>query len=82
MDVPRSVQVIKVFLVVMACLRPDFTYCEQVAATEITKAADPMYWCLLNRPWVSSMWQLRLNDGWTTFTRCQLVNTGKNGRLG
>ncbi len=73
---------IKIFLVVVACLRPDFTQCEQLTATEIVRPVDPMYWCLLNRPWVSSMWQTKVNDGWTVFTRCQLVNTEKNGRLG
>ena len=64
---------LKVFLIVWACMEPDYTRCEQLVATEIKREADPMYWCLLNRPWVASMWQLRLNDGWLTFTKCQTV---------
>jgi len=72
---------IKVFLLVMACYRPDFTYCEELMAEEII-ASDPMYRCLLIRPAVASLWQLRLNDGWLTFTKCKLVNPTKNGRLG
>jgi hypothetical protein len=72
---------IKVFLLVVACMRPDFTTCQQLMAEEIT-GPDPVYWCLLNRPFAAMLWQERMNDGWLTFTRCQLVNTEKNGRLG
>lgn len=73
---------IKVFLIIMACWRPDFVYCEQLMAIEIVEEVDPMYWCLLNRPAVVSKWQTKVNDGWVTFSRCQLVNPTKNGRLG
>jgi len=73
---------IKVFLIVMACLRPNFTHCEQLAVTEIVRETDPMRWCLLHRPWVASRWQVRLKDNWLTFTRCEFVNPEKNGRRG
>ncbi len=81
MDVRGLVQVIKIFLIVMACAKPDFTLCEQIMAMKVT-GPDPMYWCLLNRPRAAVMWQTRLNDGWLTFTRCQNVNPTKDGRLG
>ena len=76
---------IKVFLVVVACFQPDFTRCVQLMAAEITNEADPMYWCLLNRPATVALWQLRVDerlDGWITFSRCKLINTEKNERLG
>lgn len=72
---------IKVFLIVMACMRPDFTHCQQLMAEEVT-GSDPMYWCLLNRPRTASLWQARMPERWLTFTRCALVNAEENGRLG
>ncbi len=72
---------IKIFLVVVACMRPDFTECKMLMAEEIT-GFDPMYWCLLNRPRAAMMWQARAGDRWLTFTRCQIVNPTENGELG
>ena len=72
---------IKVFLIVMACLEPNYTACQRLTTVEVT-GPDPMYWCLLNRPRAAMLWQLQIKDGWITFTQCQLVNTEKNGRLG
>ncbi len=72
---------LKIFLIVVACARPDFTACQQLMVEEIT-GPDSMYWCLLNRPRAAMLWQTRLSDNWLTFTRCQLVNPTKNGRLG
>ena len=72
---------LKVFLIVWACMAPNYLQCERVMAMEITKEDDPMRWCLLQRPWVASMWQRRLNDGWLTFTRCQFVTPAKDRRL-
>ncbi len=74
---------IKVFLIVMACMRPNFTACQQLMAEEVT-GPDPMHWCLLNWPRAAALWQLRLPDDrrWLAFTRCQLVNPTQNGELG
>lgn len=73
---------LKVVLIVWACAAPNYLHCEQLMATEIRREEDPMRWCLLQRPGVASMWQLRLNDGWLTFTECRFVNPEKNGRKG
>ena len=73
---------LKVFLIVWACLEPNYTDCEQLIATEIIRDVDPMRWCLLHRPAVAMLWQKRLNDGWLTFTQCKIVNPDKNGELG
>lgn len=73
---------IKVFLVIVACWQPYFLYCQQLMAIEVIEEVDPMYWCLLNRPAVVSMWQTKVNDGWVTFSRCQIVNPTQDGRLG
>lgn len=69
---------IKVFLIVMACMKPDFTTCERLAFVEMQ---DPEL-CQLRRPTAAMLYQLDLPNGWLTFTRCQLVNPEKNGRLG
>ena len=70
---------LKVFMIVWACYAPEYTHCEQLSVTEIAREADPMYWCLLNRPWTASMWQLRLNDGWLSFTECRRVSASNLG---
>ena len=73
---------LKVFMIVWACLEPNYTHCEQLMASEVTRGKDPMRWCLLTRPGMAALWQEKLNDGWLTFTKCQIVNPDKNGELG
>ncbi len=69
---------IRVFLIIMACMEPNFTTCERLASFMLP---DPEI-CQLRRPEAAMAYQLDLPDGWLTFTRCQLVNSEKNGRLG
>ncbi len=69
---------IKVFLIVMACVEPDYTECQWLYAAEMY---NPKI-CQLRRPMMAMGFQLDLPDGWLTFTRCELVNPEKNRRRG
>lgn len=71
---------IKVFLVVIACMAPNYTYCEWMESVEMS---DPET-CQLTRPVAAGVFQLQLPEGsgWRTFTRCELINPEENGRLG
>ncbi len=69
---------IEVWMVIVACLAPHYTDCEVL---ETVKFTDPER-CQLMRPAAAAFVQLNLNDGWLTFTRCELVNPEENGRLG
>jgi len=69
---------IKVFLVVVACLAPDYVKCDQIA---VYRMKNPVV-CQLNRPPMVMFYerQNNLNDGWFIFTRCQIVNTENGDR--
>ena len=73
---------LKVWMIVMACMAPDFTTCQRMAAVEWS---DPIT-CQLDRILVSGLWRIKLeNQGhsnWSIFTRCEIVNPEKNGRRG
>lgn len=69
---------IKVFLVILACMKPNYTACQWL---DVVEMPNPEI-CQLRRPTAAMFFQPGLPDGWLTFTRCELVNTEKNGRLG
>ena len=69
---------IKVWLIVVACLEPDYTLCARYPAIE----QPNMRVCQLNRSAAASTYQTFGYDGWLTFTKCQYVNPDKNGSLG
>lgn len=73
---------IKVFLIVVTCMRPDFTTCKWMEAIERPDSIT----CQLDRVPVSGWWRVEIREqgfsNWEIFTRCELVNTEKNGRRG
>lgn len=73
---------IKVFLIVMACQAPDYTICHRM---DVIERPDPVT-CQMDRVPVSGWWRTNIqNQGysnWSIFTRCELINTEKNGRRG
>ena len=72
---------IKAFLIVTACLRStNFTQCEPLTIIKIT-GPNPPYWCQLNRPAIASLFQTQVDDGWLTFTRCEIVDSSEGGGL-
>ncbi len=77
---------IELFLIVTACLEPNYTDCHQLKAYDYTQESP--HFCQLDRPYQAAAWQLWLdlgeegNMGWRTFTRCQYVNPDQNGETG
>lgn len=73
---------LKIFLIVMACMRPDFTTCKLM---EYVEQPDPTT-CQLDRVPVSGWWKIEIREqgfpNWSIFTRCEIVNTEQNGRKG
>ncbi len=69
---------IETWMLIVACLAPHYTGCVML---EEIKFEDPEM-CQLRRPTAAMIFQLDLPDGWVTFTKCELLNTEKNGRLG
>lgn len=74
---------IKVFLIVTACLAPNFVECEWM---EVIERPDPIQ-CQLDRIPVSGWWrhEVQVEQGflnWSIFTRCDLVNPESNGEKG
>ena len=73
---------IKIFLIVMACVAPDFTTCQRMAVVEWSNPIN----CQLDRILVSGLWREKLQSqgysNWSIFTRCEIVNPEKNGRRG
>lgn len=70
---------LKVFLVIVACAEPNFTEC--LTPKAIGPFANPEL-CQLERSVVTPAYQLAAPEGWRIFTKCQLINPTKNGRLG
>ncbi len=60
---------IEVFLTVIACMEPDYERCQVLHEYEMSDW--PPYVCQLNRPYMASVWQTQVYDGWLTFTECE-----------
>ncbi len=74
---------IEVWLIVTACLAPNFVECKWMEAIE---RPDPIT-CQLDRIPKSIEWRYRVQDvqgfyNWSVFTSCELVNAELNGRRG
>jgi hypothetical protein len=77
--------VIKVFLIVSACLGPQHTECKMMEAINLTTAGPVA--CQKARIPVSSYWryEVQVEQGflnWAIFTRCELVEPEKDGGSG
>lgn len=73
---------LKVFLVVVACQAPNYTYCKWMEAIEVP---DPLT-CQEERVPVSGVWKAEVRrqgfTDWEVFTRCELINPEQNGKKG
>lgn len=69
---------IEAWMIIIACLAPNYTDCERLETIKFENSER----CQLLRPTAAAIFQLDLNDGWLTFTKCELVNPEKNGRRG
>lgn len=66
---------LKVFMVIIACAKPHYVECVPMKTVE----QPTMRSCFLNRPAGATLFQLRLPDGWLTFTECRRVNMELKG---
>jgi hypothetical protein len=66
---------IQVFLVILACVAPDFTYCKRML---IVERPDPIT-CQFDRLPIGGVWQLELREKnlykWSIFTHCEFVKS-------
>jgi hypothetical protein len=70
---------IQVFLVVLACVSPDFEYCKRML---IVERPDPIT-CQFDRIPISGVWQLEIRKKglfkWSIFTYCDIVESERTG---
>jgi hypothetical protein len=67
--------VLKVSLIIWACMAPGWQNCSHVKTLDMT-AAGPVR-CELNRPVVAHITQEYLFDGWYPFTECRVMDLGE-----
>lgn len=71
----------RLFLIVFACMAPDFSTCHQMSSYEYT--LRPHYECQLDRPYYLMVWQDIVeqhgNHDWLTFTRCRFETPEQRG---
>ncbi len=69
---------IQVWMIIVACLAPDYTECRTLGQIRFVHPEV----CQLQRPTMAGVYQLMVPHGWMTFTKCEFVNREKNGRKG